>query len=63
MPIFKGVNIKRKLTIYKTFGGEVKFKHYLHGVGDAGTCLLFRLHSGTHALNEELSRHRNRECI
>ena len=24
----KGLNNKTKLTIYKTFGGEVKFKHY-----------------------------------
>ena len=34
-------NNKTKLFIYKSFGGEVKFKCYLHGVGDAGTCLLF----------------------
>ena len=27
--------------IYKTFGGEVKFKRYLNGVDDAGTRLLF----------------------
>ena len=27
----------------------------------AGTCLLFKLCSGTHGLNEELSRHRGRE--
>ena len=33
----KGLNNKTKLTIYKTFGGEVKFKRYLNGVGDAGT--------------------------
>ena len=36
----KGLN-KTKLTIYKTFRGEVKFKRYLNGVGDAGTRLLF----------------------
>ena len=61
----KGLNNKTKLTIYKTFGGEVKFKRYLNGVGDAGTCLLFKLRSGTHGLNEELGRHRGREgkCI
>ena len=35
--------------------------HYLNGVGDAGTCLLFKLRSGTHGLNEELGRHRGRE--
>ena len=39
----KGLNNKTKLTIYKTFGGEVKFKRYLNGVGDAGTRLLFKL--------------------
>ena len=27
----KGLNNKTKLTIYKTFGGEVKFKRYLMG--------------------------------
>ena len=57
----KGLNNKTKLTIYKTFGGEVKFKGYLNGVGDAGTRLLFKLRSGTHGLNEELGRHRGRE--
>ena len=46
----KGLNNKTKLTIYKTFGGEVKFKRYLNGVGDAGTRLLFKLRSGTHGL-------------
>ena len=56
----KGLN-KTKLTIYKTFGGEVKFKRYLNGVGDAGTRLLFKLLSGKHGLNEELGRHRGRE--
>ena len=49
----KGVNNKTKLTIYKTFGGEVKLKRYLNGVSDAGTHLLFKLRSGTHGLNEE----------
>ena len=57
----KGLNNKTKLTIYNTFGGEVKFKRYLHGVGDAGIRLLFKLRSGTHGLNEELGRHRGRE--
>ena len=61
MSIFKGQNNKTKLTIYKTFGGEVKFKGYLHGVGDAGTCLLFKLRSETNGLNEEFGRHRGRE--
>ena len=28
----KRLNNKTKLIIYKTFGGEVKFKHYLNGV-------------------------------
>ena len=31
MSIFKRLNNKTKLTIYKTFGGEVKFKRYLNG--------------------------------
>ena len=30
-------------------------------MGDAGTHLLFKLHSGTHGLNEELGKHRGRE--
>ena len=53
-----GLNNKTKLTIYKTFGGEVKFKRYLNGVEDAGTGLLFKLCSGTHGLIEELGRQR-----
>ena len=57
----KRLNNITKLTIYKTFGGEVKFKRYLNRVGDAGTRLLFKLRSGTHGLNEELGRHRGRE--
>ena len=57
----KGLNNKTKLTIYKNFGREVKFKHNLNGVGNAGTCVLFKLCSGTHGLNEKLGRHRGRE--
>ena len=30
-------------------------------MGDAGTCLVFKLLSGTHRLNEEFGRHRGRE--
>ena len=45
--------------MYKRFGKEVEFKRYLHGVGDAGTRLLFK--SGTHSLNEELGKHRSTE--
>ena len=33
----------------------------MHGVGDAGTRLLFKFRSVTHGLNEELGRHRGRE--
>ena len=33
----------------------------MHGVGDAGTRLLFTFRSGTHGLNEDLGRHRGRE--
>ena len=47
--------------MYKTFGKNVEFKKYLHGVSDAGTRLLFKFRSGTHGLNEELGRHRGRE--
>ena len=47
--------------MHKRFGKEVEFKGYLHGVGDAGTRLLFEFTSGTHGLNEELGRHRGRE--
>ena len=53
--------------LYKTFGKEVEFKRYLHGVSDAGIRLLFKFRSGTHGLNEELGRHRGRngrtECV
>ena len=54
MSILKRINNK---TNYKSFGEEVKFKRYFHGVNDVGTCLLSKLPSGTHGLNEELSRH------
>ena len=57
----EGLNSKVKLDMYKRFGKEVEFKRYLHGVGDAGTRLLFKFRSGTHGLNEELGRHRGRE--
>ena len=48
------------MALYKTFGKNVEFKKYLHGVSDAGTRLLFIM-SGTHGLTEELGRHRRRE--
>ena len=51
----EGLNSKVKLTLYKSFGKEVQFRKYLHGLSDAGTG------SGTHGLNEELGRHRGRE--
>ena len=38
----------------------MEFKKYLRGVGDAGTRLLFKFRSGTHGLNEELGRHREK---
>ena len=44
--------------MYKRFGKELEF---LHGVGDAGTRLLFKFREGTRGLNEELGRHRGRE--
>ena len=50
-----------KLNWHSTFGKEVQFKKYLHGVNDAGTRLLFKFRSGTHWLNEELGRHRENE--
>ena len=37
------MNSKVKLELYKTFGKEVEFKRYLHGVSDAGIRLLFNL--------------------
>ena len=58
----EGLNTKVKLTLYKTFGTTIEFKKYLHGVADAGSRLLFKFRSGTHGLNEELCRHRGREC-
>ena len=55
------------LVLSGTFGKEVEFKRYLHGVSDAGIRLLFKFRSGTHGLNEELGRHRGRngrtECV
>ena len=39
----EGLNSKVKLQLYKSFGKEVDFKTYLHGVSDAGTRLLFKL--------------------
>ena len=55
------------VSMYKSFGKEVVFKTYLHGVGDAGTRLLFKFRSGMHGLNEELGRQRGRngrtECF
>ncbi len=49
-----------KLELYETFGKEVEFKRYLHGVSDARIRLLFKFRSGTHGLNEELGRHKGR---
>ena len=34
-----------KFAMYKTFGKNVEFKKYLHGVSDAGTRLLFKFRS------------------
>ena len=44
----KGLSSKVKLTLYKSFGKDVQFKKYLHGLSDAGTRLLFKFRSGTH---------------
>ena len=38
----EGLNSKVMLELYKTFGKEVEFKRYLHGISDAGTRLLFK---------------------
>ena len=57
----EGNNAKVKLSPYKTFGKDIKFKKYLHGVADAGSRLLFKFRSGTNGLNEELGRHSGRE--
>ena len=56
----EGLNSKVKLQLYKTFGKEVEFMRYLHGISDARTRLLFKFRSGTHGLNEELGRHKGR---
>ena len=47
--------------LFRRFGKSVEFKKYLHGICDAGSRLLLKFRSGTHGLNEELSRHRGRE--
>ena len=57
----EGLNSKVKLQVYKMFCKHVEFKKYLHGVSDGGTRLMFKFRSGTHGLNEELGRHRDRE--
>ena len=54
----EGLNSRVKFQLYKSFGKEVDFKTYLHGVSDAGTRLLFKFRSEMHGLNEELGRHR-----
>ena len=63
----EGLNSKVKLELYKTFGKEVEFKRYLHGVSDTRIRLLFKFRSETHGLNEELGRHRRSngrtECV
>ena len=38
----------RKDVKYKTFGKDIEFKKYLHGVADARSRLLFRFWSGIH---------------
>ena len=35
----KGLDSEVKLSMYKTFGKNIEFKQYLHGVSDAGTRL------------------------
>ena len=57
--IVEGHNSKVKLTLYKSFGNEVQFKMYLHGLSDAGTRLLFKFRSGT----QEFGRHRGRKSV
>ena len=47
--------------MYIRFEKEVKFKRYFHGVGNAGTRLLFKFRSGAHGLNVELGRYRGGE--
>ena len=39
----EGLNSKVKLDMHK-FGKEVQLKRYLHGVGDAGTTVMFKEH-------------------
>ena len=49
----EGLNSKVKLQLYKSFGKELHFKTYMHGVSDAGTRLLFKFRSGMHGSTEE----------
>ena len=50
----------------QSFGEEVKFKRYLHGVGDAGTRLLFKLVlKHTDLMRNWVDTHRDRDgrCV
>ena len=58
----EGLNIKVNVEIYKRFGKSVEFKRYLHGIYNAGSKLLLKFRSHTHRMNEDLGRHRGREC-
>ena len=63
----EGLSSKVRLQLYKSLGKEVDFKTCLHRASDARTRLLLKSRSGTHGLNEELGRHRERngrtECV
>ena len=52
---------KSKLRVYRELTEDFECKKY--GVSDMGSKLLFRFRSGTHGLNEELSRHSSRNSI
>ena len=55
-----GMCKKNKLRVYGELKEDFECKKYSHGVSDMGSKLLFRFRTGTHGLNEELSRHSTR---
>ena len=58
----EGLKAKVQLSPYNTLGKDIEFKKYFHGVADAWSRLLLKFQSGTRGLNEELDRHRGKEC-
>ena len=48
----EGLVTEVKLDSYKRFGKSVELKKYLHGIGDAGSRLLFNFRPDTHGIYE-----------